>query len=565
MLIYSHSTPEKLAPVAYNKEFITNNTDFCGLVDDGDIGIDVEIAIQYKAALTGDPDAARLFITSIFLSGYALDAHTLDWYVTRVQNNPVLFPYIGEVERNSFNFDYRDCLNSPCNYFNPTSPNIGSIGDTAASLNYNTIPTLTGFDGIRGAFSMAMASLNKIPVSIQECVGEVTQLTTDIFKNTMDIFNEDEETKKKQQDAIESGNSYRSTSIGDVYTSDYRNYLDVSTAASDLLGSIASTMGNCFKLFQYQHRYNPFDYRMNQQVANKSGIQHKIGDVWTAMGYNGTNLYHEGNYATATTSYTTSPTPNRGSDVQLRGTLQGTTIKMYATIFGGYYDEANKTLYRDASDKGPWVKETQNGIGHRSNKYTYTPSIERAFINKWNEGYRYPNNSSTPQTGVFNRGFAISKEAVHNYFDLVNENVSKSDINTSIANSTLQARIKFNGKTFLLPIIDTKGEASRMHLGTSYRIIDITADTLSDLYNVDLSIVSERPGSIDPNIIETFKNYTDYENVSSPIAEVQFIIPGVFEPTLGSESSSIVSTPSRLPERPGDITATPLLPPKGAL
>ena len=50
MLIYSHSTPEKLAPIAFSRDYILDNTDLCGLVDDDDIGIDVEIARQYNAA-----------------------------------------------------------------------------------------------------------------------------------------------------------------------------------------------------------------------------------------------------------------------------------------------------------------------------------------------------------------------------------------------------------------------------------------------------------------------------------------------------------------------------------
>lgn len=532
MLIYSHSTPEKLAPISITKEYIQENTDLCGLVDDDDIGIDVDFALDYQAAITGDPEMIKTFITNLILSGYALDAYTLDWYVTRVKNNPVLFPYIGEVENESIFFDYRDCLNSPCNYFSPVTNNIGSLGDIANSSNYTTQPT-TGISAIPAAFSMSMASLNKIPTSIRESIGDLTQLTTDIFKNTMNIFNDDPEKVQEQEDAIRAGTSYRSTSISDIYTADYRSYFDVSTAASDLLGNIASTMGNCFRLFQYQHRYNPFDYRMNLQSANKSGILRKVNATWAAMGYNGVNLDHQGDYSSSADEYTTAPNPflvGLGQDQQLGGTLTGDTVKLYVTVFGGYYDETNKALYRDASDKYnsakgyEYFQNTQNGIGHRGGSYIYTPSLEQTLINKWTDGYRYPTNSSSPQQGVFNRGFATDKQTIYNYFSLVDPNFSKAAVSRAIAGGTLQARIKFNGSTHLLPVIDTKGPSTKTVSGTSYRVIDLTADTLIDLYGLSLTNSSTLAGTANTDIVETITNYKTYVGASSPIAEVQFVL-----------------------------------------
>lgn len=541
MLIYSHSAPDKLAPIAINKEFIQDSTDFCDLVDDPDIGIDVDIAIEYRAATTGDPDAIRRFLSTIQLSGYALDAHTLDHYVTRARNNPLFRPYIREAER--IDFDFRDCLNSPCNYFAPTSNNIGSLADISSSLNYNTQPTIS-LTAIPAAFSMSMATLGKIPKSLQESFGELTQLTTDIFKNVMNIFNDDSEKVKEQEDAINSGSSYRSTSISDVYTSDYRHYMDVSTSAADLLGDIANTMGNCFRLYQYQHRYNPFDYNMNQQTANKSGILHKYGTSFTSLGYNGINLSHQRGYGTSNNSSALSPTPFAGRDSQLQGTLNGQTVKLYVTVFGGYYDQSNKALYRDASDKYnsakgyEYFQNTQNGIGHRGGAYIFTPSLERTLINKVNQGFKYPSKQADPATGQFNRGFATDKTTLYNYFNLVAENVSRTQINQAVAQGTLKARINWNNKSFEIPVIDTKGPSSKIVSGTSYRVIDITADAAVDLWGLSLSESSSESGTIDTDVVETITNYISYKGASSSVAEVQFIIPGVFEPKLQSKRSS---------------------------
>jgi hypothetical protein len=583
MLIYSHSTPDKLAPISFSIEYILDNTDLCGLVDDPDIGIDVEIAKQYNAALTGDPTAITTFITNILLSGYALDGSTLDWYVTRVKNNPVLFPYIQPIVNNSINFDYRDCLNSPCNYFQPTSHNIGSQADIANSLNYNTIPPI-GLSAIPSAFSLGIASLNKIPVSIRESFGQITALTTKIFSNALSVFRSDPEIEQLQRDAIESGSNYRSQSIADIYTSDYRSYFDVSTAASDLLANVASTMGNCFRLYQYQHRYNPFDYRMNQQVANKSGSLRRINENWTSLGYNGVNLNHQTGYSSLGTDTTTAPTPGiatissgsgSGRDEQIRGSLTGTTIKMYVTVFGGYYDEASKTLYRDASDKynSPkgyeYFQNTQNGVGHRGGSYIYTPSLERTLINKWRDGFRYPSDSSTPQTNKFNRGFATDKQSIYNYFDLVSKKVTKSQISTAIAKGTLQARITFAGGTFVLPVIDTKGPSQQTSGGRSYRVIDLTADTLVDLYGLSLSQKSTKTGTIDTGIVESIVNYISYTGAGSPIATVQFLIPGVYngsEPAVNDTPAPTSGNPFAppLPEKegPNNVIDNPLLPPR---
>jgi len=572
MLIYSHSTPEKLSPIAGSKDYIQDATDLCGLVDDPDIGIDVDVAVLFDAAITGDPSKIETFLDTLILSGYALDAYTLNHYVTRSLQNPVLFPYVVDLERDFFKrFSFTDCINSPCNYFAPTSNNIGVIGDIANALNYDTAPTLPDLKSIPSGFAMGMASLNKIPLSIQESFGEITELTTNVFKSALNIFNDDPEKVRLQQDAIESGSSYRSTSISDVYTSDYRSYLDVSTAASDILGAVAGKMGNCFKLYQYQHRYNPFDYRMNQQAANKSAILRRIEGVYASIGYNGVSVGSPGQYRTSGTGYTTSPTqtnqatpPLPGTDAQVHSTMSGETIKMWVTAFGGYYEASTKTLWQDSSDTGITFTgiNTQAGIGHRGEAWMYTPSNERIAVAKIKEGFKYPANPDPPKTGQFNGGFATDVATLIKYFDIVHPGGSKH-VEKAVADGTLKAKIKFNDITRTIPIVDKKSPSRH----GEYDVIYITLDLIATAFGLGPTRRGgPKQGTVDADIIDQVQptGVGMYEQPPSNIAEVQFIIPGIEIP---KTKSPYDPDPTFTPELPfvadGELTdqSGGLLPP----
>jgi hypothetical protein len=542
MLIYAHSTPEKLEAVATSKDYIRQFTDLCDLVDAPDIGIDVEFAINYKKALTGDPKYIESFIDSIILSGYALDAHTLQHYVTRVQNNPLLAPYIKNSVDKSSNYSSKDCLTSGCNYFAAISPNIGTIADVGSTLNYTTIPAVSGLSAIPAAFSMSLATLNKIPKSIQESAGELTQLTTNTFKTIAHLFN-DPEKVKDQEDAVKEGKSYRSTSISDIYTSDYGTYLNVSTFAPDLLGSIASSMGNCFKLYQLKNRYNPFDYEMNQSGSNKNGITRKIGDTYASTGYNGTNLSNEGDLLKSSNDYTTSV--DGGIEATpIRGDLVGNVKKMAVTIFGGYYDEASKTLYTTSwTDVGPSKEYTD--AGKTASQYLTTPASERILVDKLKNGWRAVKSPLPRTQGKFNMGFAIGKLSVIEYFKAVG-NVDIDTATRAWSKCELEANVKLNGKTYRIGQID-KGpnfEYSRGGSSTLYRVIDITIDAATLLFGIDVKGKKQYQGSVDAEYVKTVVNATHggSNTVQKGLAEVQLIIPGVYEPGGISSTTRLVGS-----------------------
>lgn len=551
MLIYSHLTPQKLLPLAKSREYLLEHTDVCGLVDDPDFAVDIDTAINYNNACKGNPAKIKTFLQGFILSGHALDAATVQFYVTRCRNNPLFIPYLRDLNTN-FTSEYSifaDCLNSPCNYFRPISPNIGTIGDVASKLNYSTQPTI-GISSIPAGFAMGMGSLNRIPMSLQQSAGILTGQTMGIFKTVMNVFNTDPAYIAAQTEAAMTGQSYRSTAISDIYTSDYRTYFDASTAATDILGRIGSSLGDCFRLYQYQARYNPYDYNQNQQIASKAGNLTQVQKIYTSMGYNGVNLNGMGNYDKSSNGSALSPFPTPATDSQLQTAINGTSVKLYVTVFGGYYDKAAKKLYRDGSDKynSPkgyeYFQNTQSGIGHRGAQYNFVPSLEAPLVRMVKGGYDYNSNLETPVAGKWNRGFATDKQTIYNYFSIAGPQVDKSAINTAIAQGKLLARIKFNNKTYTLPVVDTKGASSYTQAGTNYRVIDITADALVDLYGLTLSSSTETPCTLDKEILTSISNYSSYSGSSSNIADVQFVIKGTFEPseTAASPTATTNST-----------------------
>ena len=68
MIIYKHNLAEKLFGFAYSKEFLRQNTDLCGFVDDPNLALDIDLAIDLHRALRSDPIAAETLTNVLILS-----------------------------------------------------------------------------------------------------------------------------------------------------------------------------------------------------------------------------------------------------------------------------------------------------------------------------------------------------------------------------------------------------------------------------------------------------------------------------------------------------------------
>lgn len=97
MVIYKHNLAEKLFGFAYSKEFLRENTDLCGFVDDPNLSLDIDLAIDFHKALRSDPIAAEKFTNVLILSSSFIDASTAEFYTDKMKTYPVFDRHIDRI------------------------------------------------------------------------------------------------------------------------------------------------------------------------------------------------------------------------------------------------------------------------------------------------------------------------------------------------------------------------------------------------------------------------------------------------------------------------------------
>ena len=282
--IYGNNLHEKLVGVAISKEHLKYNTPFCDLVDDPEWEVDINLALDYNSATTGNLDAADRAVQSLTLNSSILDGSTVDFYIHKMSMNPSFKSAIDNMlDRwanpsgwdDDFQFDLnealKDCLNSPCNLFTETSDSIGRMAQSAST---NTSGNTFGVDELSNSFTNMIDGLdqtifNKIPAIFQDAFVEVTQVANKAFTNTqavlagkanLTVFN----------DKVANGMSFRSPGDMFRYTPDVKSSYDYSAASSNVLSKIKEDIGGCFNRFEFKYRYNPYENNMSRPLGDKT-------------------------------------------------------------------------------------------------------------------------------------------------------------------------------------------------------------------------------------------------------------------------------------------------------
>lgn len=126
MVIYGNNLHEKLFGRAVSRDYLLKSTPFCEIVEDPDFELDVDIAIDFHAALRGNQAAATRVVNNLVLNSGELDWSTINFYVDKMLPHPYFKAHI-------------DRINSIFN--DPNYPNFGF-------LDYVTNDTLTESDNI---------------------------------------------------------------------------------------------------------------------------------------------------------------------------------------------------------------------------------------------------------------------------------------------------------------------------------------------------------------------------------------------------------------------------------
>jgi hypothetical protein len=301
MVIYTNNLAEKLFGFAMSREQL-RDTALCGFLDDPRLTLDIDLAIDFNAAVRGDEGAAERFTNTLILSSAYVDYSTADFYTTRMEQYPV-FEY--HVDRITYIFDnldnlgdyyansnanersfldklldaLKDCLNSPCNLFAASSESIASITDMAAKSNSSTIPS---FQELKGKFKNAYGGLKttlvkRLPDAVSDMFIELGTIGQGAWAQSVDmLYSKDPEKKKKIIDNALAGKALDSDSTSYSYIPDLDAFTSVEGFATSILSQAASDLGGCFRKYQHLARYSPFNPEQNLSRTNSDPVDDSV-------------------------------------------------------------------------------------------------------------------------------------------------------------------------------------------------------------------------------------------------------------------------------------------------
>lgn len=531
MLIYSNNLAEKLFGYAISKEYLKYSSPFCDLLDDPNLKVDFDLAVNFNKGLNGDLEAARIFTEDLIINGPSLDVSTINFYVNKMYQFPI---FHGEIERVHYVFGFvnrikgsndisgesrfanklknalLDCLNSPCNYFAQNSNSVGKLAEATANMNNGTMPP---FKELFGEFTTAIGGMgkdlfNKIPAAFQKSTIELAAIGQAAFAQSINMFVKDDtaELLKKARGKISLRGGTEAK--GYIYTPDFKSYLDHSAASSNILTKVAGSMGDCFRQYQHSYRYNPYNPDMNLSMSNKVMVSDQsngtvferdiTGQIDSAGGTNSTNQGSlgvggcgggggvsgsaGGSYSQDSESYATPSTQTGSStgEVLYEFTVGATNNK--ATVFGGWYDiedtgsPSGKTVWGDDFVATSADKNTIAGVGIHGKKYIFCPSTPGT-VNGTELG------SLNGYVKLINDGYVSNDK--YDSFDSKKFNhgvaLKSADVRAILAPKGLKARdcvveINYNGKILKnVNVIDQGGLAPNTRLDlTPYMYYAIT-------------------------------------------------------------------------------------------
>jgi len=298
MVIYTNNLAEKLFGFAMSRDQL-KNTGLCDILQDPNLQLDIDLAIDFNASIRGDEDAAERFTNTLILSSAFLDYSTADFYTTRMEQYPVFEYHIDRITYIFGNIDnindyyaaasardknfidslknaLKDCLNSPCNLFAASSESIAAATDYVAASNSTTIPPFAELkDLVRTTYGGLKNTLIKqLPDAVSSMVGKVAILGQDAFNQSIDVmFEKDKEKKDKLIANALAGKALDYDTTGYTYVPDIESFTSIEGFAASVLSQAASDLGGCFRKYQHLARYSPYDPEQNLGRASTSPIQ----------------------------------------------------------------------------------------------------------------------------------------------------------------------------------------------------------------------------------------------------------------------------------------------------
>ena len=307
MIIWTNNFAEKLFGFAMSREQL-RETPLCGLLEDPNLQLDIDLAIDFNNAIRGDEQAAERFTNKFVLSSSYLDYSTIDFYTTRMETYPIFEYHVARIDYIFNNLDYvsnsnssyntsstgnneedgfldklkaalQDCLNSPCNLFAASSESIASMIDEGAIGNTTTIPSFAELKGkFKNVYGGMKTTLTKrLPDAVSNMFSELAVVGKEAWSQSVDmLYEKDPEKRQKIIDNALGGNALDSDSTSYSYIPDLDALTSVSDMAETVLSQVASDLGGCYNKYQQLARYSPYDPEQNTSTTNKDPIVENV-------------------------------------------------------------------------------------------------------------------------------------------------------------------------------------------------------------------------------------------------------------------------------------------------
>lgn len=278
-------------------EYIKKYTDLCSLAD----AFPKEFKLMYKwKSLKQSSDMLnelRDFVKDFIILGPELDVPTLLFYINKINNTipKDISDTVKEELKNAFvkvsqvkfkgskavttynrqvpidkDNDFLNMLadalsncNSPCNYLEPMSDSIGSMTTPSEMSSKTTTPLWdTMCTLFQDPVAMTMGVFNKIPPTLAQEAITLQQSCDVLIKHGLKPFFSPKRIQEERQQLL-SGKSITQLASSYILQPDSNAYLKKAKSASQILGKLRAKLGDCYRIFEFQKRYNPHDRQMN--------------------------------------------------------------------------------------------------------------------------------------------------------------------------------------------------------------------------------------------------------------------------------------------------------------
>jgi hypothetical protein len=323
-MYYRNTFPEFLEAISIGPDpsFLEKNTTNCEFLS----SFPQEVELMYdwkKVKRSSNPiNALRNFTKKLLLYGPDLDVQTIKFFVHKINVYPPYFSdtiksevIIAFENANNINVDefevdndqpvgssgnnyitnhtridndnsflgklakmLRSC-NKPCNYFKPSSSSIGTLTDFSRAMSDSaSILGAAANDLLHAPTNIASGIMNKIKPAFRTEFFKLKILTQDLYRDGVKPFFSKADRERVKNDLSKGktpdSGMYRMPLTGDTSTA-----LVVSQTHSELQAILKQQLGDCFKIHDYNQRYNPYDPLMNVAYAKRKYMGVKNGNV----------------------------------------------------------------------------------------------------------------------------------------------------------------------------------------------------------------------------------------------------------------------------------------------